>query len=59
MPESTTFMLLMLDDLNDAAREEFLTFMQADESDYEHTPIAVVVKAIDTQQGENTESAFA
>jgi hypothetical protein len=44
---STKIMLLMIDDLCEEARQEFLEFMGAQESEYEFTPIAVISKTLD------------
>jgi len=40
-------MLLMIADLCEEARHEFLEFMEAEESEYEFTPIAVISKTVD------------
>lgn len=51
---STKIMLLTIDDLCDAARQEFLEFMGTqDEAEWEFTPIAVISRTVDDpdQQG--------
>jgi hypothetical protein len=44
----TRVMFLQLDDLNDEARDRFLEFMDAEESDYDKCPVAMVMREVET-----------
>ena len=46
----TRVMFLQLDDLNDEARDRFLTFMGAEESDYDTCPVAMVMREVESKE---------
>jgi hypothetical protein len=46
----TRVMFLQLDDLNDEARDRFLEFMEAEESDYDTCSIAMVMRDVEPKE---------